>query len=76
MLAGHLDEIGFIVTKIDNNGLLNSTYWRLVEPSDVISKVTITTDDGKEIRVLLVLNLHMYLNQKHVKVYRYQRYVY
>ena len=39
-------------------------------------KVTITTDDGKEIRGIIGSKLHMYLNQKHVKVYRYQRYVY
>ena len=32
--------------------LLNSTYW-LVESSHVISKVTITTDDGTEIRGLI-----------------------
>ena len=46
MLAGHLDEIGFIVTKIDNNGFIKfqpiGGWWSQVMLSQ---KVTITTDD-------------------------------
>ena len=54
MLAGHLDEIGFIVTKIDNNGFIKfqpiGGWWSQVMLSQ---KVTITTDDGKEIRGII-----------------------
>ncbi|MDW4287491.1 M42 family metallopeptidase [Staphylococcus saprophyticus] len=49
MVAGHLDEVGFIVTKIDNNGFLKFTpiggWWNQVMLSQ---KVTITTDEGKK----------------------------
>ncbi len=54
MVAGHLDEIGFIVTKIDNNGFIKfqpiGGWWNQVMLSQ---KVTITTDDGTEIRGLI-----------------------
>jgi len=54
MIAGHLDEIGFIVTKIDQDGFLKFTpiggWWNQVMLSQ---KVTITTDDGKKIRGLI-----------------------
>ncbi|MGW9856227.1 putative aminopeptidase FrvX [Staphylococcus hominis] len=54
MIAGHLDEIGFIVTKIDNNGFIKfqpiGGWWNQVMLSQ---KVTITTDDGKEIRGII-----------------------
>ncbi|MEB7462590.1 M42 family metallopeptidase [Staphylococcus succinus] len=54
MVAGHLDEIGFIVTKIDNEGYLKFTpiggWWNQVMLSQ---KVTITTDDGRKIRGII-----------------------
>lgn len=54
MVAGHLDEVGFIVTKIDNNGFLKFTpiggWWNQVMLSQ---KVTITTDEGKKIRGII-----------------------
>lgn len=31
MIAGHLDEIGLMVTRIDENGFLFPDSWRLVE---------------------------------------------
>ncbi|MEJ7142240.1 peptidase M28, partial [Staphylococcus capitis] len=49
-----LDEVGFIVTKIDNNGFLKFTpiggWWNQVMLSQ---KVTITTDEGKKIRGII-----------------------
>ncbi|WP_204171427.1 M42 family metallopeptidase [Staphylococcus sp. GDY8P100P] len=54
MVAGHLDEIGFVVTKIDENGYLKFTpiggWWNQVMLSQ---KVTITTDEGKKIRGII-----------------------
>ncbi|NWK85272.1 M42 family metallopeptidase [Staphylococcus sp. GSSP0090] len=54
MVAGHLDEVGFIVTKIDNDGFLRFTpiggWWNQVMLSQ---KVTITTDEGKKIRGII-----------------------
>lgn len=54
MVAGHLDEVGFIVTRIDNNGFLKFTpiggWWNQVMLSQ---KVTITTDEGKKIRGII-----------------------
>ncbi|MEB7814101.1 M42 family metallopeptidase [Staphylococcus xylosus] len=54
MVAGHLDEIGFIVTKIDNDGFLKFTpiggWWSQVMLSQ---KVTVTTDKGKKIRGII-----------------------
>ncbi|PHK48940.1 M42 family metallopeptidase [Staphylococcus edaphicus] len=54
MVAGHLDEIGFIVTKIDTDGFLKFTpiggWWNQVMLSQ---KVTITTDKGKKIRGII-----------------------
>jgi len=54
MLAGHLDEIGFIVTKIDNEGFIKfqpiGGWWSQVMLSQ---KVTITTDQGQEIRGII-----------------------
>ncbi|MEC5300945.1 MULTISPECIES: M42 family metallopeptidase [Staphylococcus] len=54
MVAGHLDEIGFIVTKIDNDGFLKFTpiggWWNQVMLSQ---KVTVTTDKGKKIRGII-----------------------
>ncbi|WP_323703274.1 M42 family metallopeptidase [Mammaliicoccus sp. Dog046] len=51
MIAGHLDEIGFMVTQIDPDGYIKFTpiggWWSQVMLSQ---KVTITTDEGKEIR--------------------------
>ena len=62
--------------KLTIMGLLNSNLLAVGGANDVISKVTITTDDGKEIRGIIGSKPHMYLNQKHAKVYRYQRHVY
>ncbi|MGX0911103.1 M42 family metallopeptidase [Staphylococcus caprae] len=54
MISGHLDEIGFIVTQIDKDGYIYFTpiggWWNQVMLSQ---KVTITTEDGKEIRGLI-----------------------
>ncbi|WP_057510564.1 M42 family metallopeptidase [Staphylococcus simulans] len=54
MLAGHLDEVGFMVTKIDDKGYLKFTpvggWWSQVMLSQ---KVTVTTDDDKEIRGII-----------------------
>ena len=54
MVAGHLDEIGFVVTKIDEQGYLKFTpiggWWNQVMLSQ---KVTITTDEGKKIRGII-----------------------
>ncbi|QLK86739.1 M42 family metallopeptidase [Staphylococcus sp. 17KM0847] len=54
MIAGHLDEIGFIVTKIDDNGFIKFTpiggWWNQVMLSQ---KMTITTDDGEKIRGII-----------------------
>lgn len=54
MVAGHLDEIGFIVTKIDKDGFLKFTpiggWWNQVMLSQ---KVTVTTDSGKKIRGII-----------------------
>lgn len=54
MIAGHLDEIGFMVTKIDDNGFIQFTpiggWWNQVMLSQ---KVTITTDEGKKIRGII-----------------------
>lgn len=51
MIAGHLDEVGFMVTKIDDNGYIKFTpvggWWNQVMLSQ---KVTITTDKGDKIR--------------------------
>ena len=60
MVAGHLDEIGFIVTKIDKDGFLKFTpiggWWNQVMLSQ---KVTVTTDSGKKFEVLSDVNHHM-----------------
>ncbi|UXR69385.1 MULTISPECIES: M42 family metallopeptidase [unclassified Staphylococcus] len=54
MIAGHLDEIGFIVTKIDDDGFIKFTpiggWWNQVMLSQ---KVTITTEEGKKIRGII-----------------------
>ncbi len=54
MVAGHLDEIGFLVTKIDEQGHLRFTpiggWWNQVMLSQ---KVTVTTDEGKKIRGII-----------------------
>lgn len=54
MVAGHLDEIGFVVTKIDKDGFLKFTpiggWWNQVMLSQ---KVTVTTDEGKKIRGII-----------------------
>ena len=54
MVSGHLDEIGFMVTKIDDDGFLYFTpiggWWNQVMLSQ---KVTVTTDEGKEIRGII-----------------------
>lgn len=54
MVAGHLDEIGFMVTKIDKDGFLKFTpiggWWNQVMLSQ---KVTVTTDDGRKIRGII-----------------------
>lgn len=68
MVAGHLDEIGFIVTKIDNNGFIKfqpiGGWWNQVMLSQ---KVTITTDDGTEIRGLIGSKPPHVLIQKNVR---------
>ena len=68
MVAGHLDEIGFIVTKIDNNGFIKfqpiGGWWNQVMLSQ---KVTITTDDGTEIRGLIGSKPPHVLDQKNVR---------
>lgn len=54
MIAGHLDEIGFMVTKIDDNGYIKFTpvggWWNQVMLSQ---KVTITTENGDKIRGII-----------------------
>src|SRR5699024_8839258 len=54
MVAGHLDEIGFVVTQIDKDGFLKFTpiggWWNQVMLSQ---KVTVTTDEGKKIRGII-----------------------
>ncbi|CAD7358919.1 M42 family metallopeptidase [Staphylococcus schleiferi] len=54
MIAGHLDEIGFMVTKIEAQGFIRFTpiggWWNQVMLSQ---KVTITTDEGREIRGII-----------------------
>lgn len=54
MIAGHLDEIGFMVTKIDEDGYIKFTpiggWWNQVMLSQ---KVTITTDSGQEYRGII-----------------------
>lgn len=54
MISGHLDEIGFIVTQIDEQGSIYFTpiggWWNQVMLSQ---KVTITTENGKEIRGII-----------------------
>ena len=54
MISGHLDEIGFIVTQIDKDGYIYFTpiggWWNQVMLSQ---KVTITTENGKEIRGII-----------------------
>lgn len=54
MIAGHLDEIGFMVTKIDDNGYIKFTpvggWWNQVMLSQ---KVTITTEKGDKIRGII-----------------------
>ncbi|UEX90461.1 M42 family metallopeptidase [Staphylococcus ratti] len=54
MIAGHLDEIGFMVTKIDENGYLKFTpvggWWNQVMLSQ---KVTVITEEGRKIRGII-----------------------
>lgn len=54
MISGHMDEVGFMVTKIDKHGFISFTpvggWWNQVMLSQ---KVTITTDLGKEIRGII-----------------------
>ncbi|HDG3943762.1 TPA: M42 family metallopeptidase [Staphylococcus aureus] len=54
MISGHMDEVGFMVTKIDKHGFISFTpvggWWNQVMLSQ---KVTITTDSGKEIRGII-----------------------
>lgn len=54
MIAGHLDEIGFMVTKIDDNGYIKFTpvggWWNQVMLSQ---KVNITTEKGDKIRGII-----------------------
>lgn len=48
MISGHMDEVGFMVTKIDKHGFISFTpvggWWNQVMLSQ---KVTITTDSGQ-----------------------------
>ncbi|GGI39569.1 M42 family metallopeptidase [Mammaliicoccus stepanovicii] len=54
LIAGHLDEIGFIVTRIDDDGFIKFTpiggWWNQVMLSQ---KMTITTDEGKTYRGII-----------------------
>ena len=51
------------------------TYWCLVEPSDVISKVTVTTDEGKKIRGIIGSKPPHALSPEERKKCRNKRYV-
>ncbi|ARJ50533.1 M42 family metallopeptidase [Staphylococcus lutrae] len=54
MISGHLDEVGFMVTKIDEKGFIRFTpvgsWWNQVMLSQ---KVTITTAEGRQIRGII-----------------------
>lgn len=54
LVSGHMDEVGFLVTKIDKDGYLSFNpiggWWNQVMLSQ---KVTVTTDDGKPIRGII-----------------------
>lgn len=54
LISGHMDEVGFLVTKIDKDGYLSFNpiggWWNQVMLSQ---KVTITTDDGKALRGII-----------------------
>ncbi|MGT2610632.1 hypothetical protein ACVQ92_13145 [Staphylococcus aureus] len=38
MISGHMDEVGFMVTKIDKHGFISLAIWWMVESSHAISK--------------------------------------
>lgn len=65
MVTGHLDEVGFIITYIDENGFIRFTtaggWWSQVMLSQ---KVTITTEDGKKIRGIIGSKPPQVLSQK------------
>ncbi len=54
LVSGHMDEVGFLVTKIDKDGYLSFNpiggWWNQVMLSQ---KVTVTTDDGKTLRGII-----------------------
>lgn len=54
LISGHMDEVGFLVTKIDKDGYLSFNpiggWWNQVMLSQ---KVTVTTDDGKALRGII-----------------------
>lgn len=54
LISGHMDEVGFLVTKIDKDGFLSFNpiggWWNQVMLSQ---KVTVTTDDGKALRGII-----------------------
>lgn len=54
LISGHMDEVGFLVTKIDKDGYLSFNpiggWWNQVMLSQ---KMTVTTDDGKALRGII-----------------------
>ncbi len=68
MVAGHLDEIGFIVTKIDNDGFLKFTpiggWWNQVMLSQ---KLLSQQTKVRKSEALSVLNHRTYYHLKNVK---------
>ncbi len=60
MISGHMDEVGFMVTKIDKHGFISFTPVGGLNQVMLSQKVTITTDSGKKkLEVSSVLNRHM-----------------
>ena len=55
MLAGHLDEIGFIVTKIDNEGFIKFQPIAAGGAAHAIAKVTLQRIKDKKYEALLDL---------------------